>query len=233
MKKNTLLITSACALFALAGCKTNSTNTIDNSSLTTNIAKTWFSLGQYTDDYKFSDNYKINLYDPASVYGFKGTNYMRVHAHNDYISSLRMTKTEISADMFSDNKVNRINYLQTSNLSSSTQDTILSNISAKISGFNSTFTDYDGHIQTTWQKDISEYNISSESLSSTETNYLYVIYLPMFVRIYQNSTLTVSTFVCAPIYAAVSCEENSTTNSIVSSMKDKIVTLEYSNNVIR
>jgi hypothetical protein len=231
MKKNiATIMTASVLLLSLASCKNNGGTTVDTSSIQSNIAKTWFANGNYVDNY-FDDNYKTVVYDPVKE-DFNESNYMRLHAATDVKSTLRMTKTAITKDSFGSNKVSRINYLQTSAFNTATHNQLASYVSEKVDDLKTLDLGFESNIQTSWQKDLSEYDITEESLSTTDLNYLYVVYMPMFVRVYQNKSIAIASFICVPVYTTVSTEENGSDNAVVQAFKDKIVSLTYANSVV-
>ena len=77
--------------------------------------------------------------------------------------------------------------------------------------------------------------ISITTIDDTKSNYLEVLYVPLFVRVYSsysedNSTLNISSFVCAPVKVFTTTYENSNYSAdLAKSFADKKVTYSFDN----
>jgi len=220
LKNLALLGIAACATISLAGCTNTQSNTVDTSVYSTDISKNWFSNGKYSEEYTYDENYTVNVYDPTSL-SFTEPSYYRMHAPSDCDGSLRMIKTPIDNNTFGDNKENTVKYLQCSPFAKNYQNQFAEHIEKKASMINSLIFDFKANVQTTWSKNLADYNITKDSLSDTEQNYLYTVYLPIFVRVYSNSTLSIGSFICVPVYTTVSVSEENSNDEVVKSFKDK------------
>ncbi len=230
MKKRNILTLTALGISAvtLASCTNNSSTEANLDAYDTNVAKTWFSNDAYADGYQFSEHYTTKIYDPSTEEGFNSTSYYTLYAYSDVESILRITKTEIKSDVFDSKSNAYINYLSCYAFNSSYQGNFTSDIEkATIS-----LPDY-ASCQTSWQKSLSDYNLSETNLQDGEANYLYVVYMPVFVRYYSDSKISLATFICVPVYATITLDENTTTDTVVKSFANKIVSPEYSNSVIK
>lgn len=229
MEKRNLLTLSVlgAAALTLASCKNSNTVTTNIDAYSYDIAKTWFANGEYTDNY-FTENYTTEIYDPSLEEGFSSTSYYTLYAYKDVEASLRMVQTEINASNFESTKTNYINYLECSQFSSTYQSNFVSSIvdsEITLGGWSK--------IQDSWQKSFDDYKMTDRDLDDEEQNYLYVIYMPVFVRVYSSSTLSVGSFICVPVYVTISTGLDSTINSKVTEYKDKIVTPTYSDSIIK
>lgn len=230
MKKRNILTLSALGITAvtLASCSNNSSTEANLDAYDTNVAKTWFKNGDTSDNYQFSEHYTTKIYDPSLEEGFSSTSYYTLYTYSDVESILRITKTEITDNAFKSNGTSCINYLSCYAFSSSYQ----SNFASDIEKATISLPDY-ASCQTTWQKSLADYNLTESNLEDGETNYLYVVYMPVFVRYYSDSKISLATFICVPVYATITLDENTTTNTVVKSYREKIASFEYSNSVIK
>ncbi len=230
MKKRNILTLTALAVsgITLASCSNSTSTSVNTDAYNTNIAKTWFANGEDTSSYDFSSHYTTKIYDPSLDEGFNSTSYYSLYTYSDVESMFRMTKTEISSSAFDSNKSSYINYLECSAFNSTYQTNFTNNIKeASIS-----LPSY-ASCQTTWQKSLLQYGLTSTSLEDGEANYLYVIYMPVYVRVYSDSKVSIGSFICVPVYATISLDENTTTNETVKAFASKIVSPEYSGSIIK
>ncbi len=204
------------ATISLAACSNSSTTTKDTSSLDTNIAASWFSLGQ-TGEGKFDNAYQTQIYDPLKVEENKPTSYYTVYAPTDIDSSIRLTLTPITEDAFKEGSTSEIKSLQTIAYTTSYQSGIIDQVKEKKESIDSSITSLTGSVQTSWKATLGTYSLTSSNLTSNTTNYLCVYYLPLYVRTYSNSTIDSAGFVAIPVYA------NITTGSITSDADGKDV----------
>lgn len=227
--RNILTLTAlGISVITLGSCSNSSSTEANLDAYNTYVAKTWFKNGDTSDDYQFSDHYTTKIYDPSLEEGFSSTSYYTLYTYSDVESILRITKTEITSDVFKSNGTSCINYLSCYAFNSSYQ----ANFANDIKDATITLPDY-ASCQSTWQKSLTDYNLSESNLEDGETNYLYVVYMPVFVRYYSDSKISLATFICVPVYATISLDENTTTNTVVKSYASKIASFEYSNSVIK
>ena len=185
-------------------CSNSKTSTGDKSSLDTNIAQKWFSLGK-AEGATFDTVYTTEVYDPSNDnedYD-KTQSYYTIYAPTDLDASIRLTLTEINSDAFSDGSTSVIRYLQTIAYSSTYQDGVIEHLKEKKDTISASITSLTANIQTSWEENISSYSLTSDNLSNDKTNYLAVYYMPLYIRTYESGSVETAGFVCVPVYASI------------------------------
>ncbi len=228
MKKiPTILLASVlfAGVIVLASC---SSDDDDTDPLTTDVAEDWLRLDTTT---YVSDVYTTTVYDPTTDEDFSDTDYYKIWAPTDINSSIRLTLTEIDSSTFSSTTTNDVRYLQCSSFDSSDQEDFVDEISDVETSLTSEITDFTADIQNSWEEDITDYSITSDSLdSSADTNYLAVFYMPFLVQTYEDSEISESSFIIAPVYVTTTSLTDSTYSLDLAntySSNDKIITFSY------
>ncbi len=186
----------------LFSCSNGGSTSSDTSSLNTTVADKWFSLGN-TGEGRFDTAYTTCIYDPTLTEDSKPSSYYTIYAASDVNASVRLTLTEINADNFGETTTNTIKNLQTIAYSTTNQSEYMSKVYEKKYTINSMVDDITSSVQSTWNTDLSTFNVSSSSLQADKTNYLCVYYIPFYVRTYSNNSIASAGFFAAPIYASV------------------------------
>lgn len=186
----------------LFSCSNSSSTSADTSSLNTNVAENWFSLGN-TGESRFDKAYTKCIYDPTLTEETKPSSYYTIYAASDINSSVRLTLTEITSDNFGDNTTNTIKNLQTIAYSTTNQNEYMTKVYEKKDTINNAISEITPSIQSTWNVNLANFNVDSSSLVSDKTNYLCVYYVPFYVRTYSNDSIASAGFFAAPVYASV------------------------------
>ncbi len=230
MRKRNIVILAASSLacVALASCQ-NDKNVTDTSSLQLEVTKNWFMNGFDLKTVNVSSIYSNKIYDPTNDENFdKSKSYFTIYAASAE-ETVRMVETKIDANSL--NGVNNVLYLQTSAFGDDYKNEIASKISDNKTAISSSITSFEADVQTTWKKSLDEYGITSTK--ENVSNYLEVLYVPLFVRVYSsykedNTTLTLSTFVCVPVKTFITTFENDNyQESLANTFKDKKATYDY------
>ena len=186
----------------LFSCSNGSSTNSDTSSLNTTVADNWFSLGN-TGEGKFDKAYTNCIYDPTLTEETKPSSYYTIYAASDLDASIRLTLTEISDDNFNTNSTNTIKSLQTIAYSTTNQSEYVSKVNEKKDTINGAITSITSQVQSSWNVDLTAFNVSSSSIVSDKTNYLCVYYMPFYVRTYSNDSIASAGFFAIPLYASV------------------------------
>ena len=234
MRKRNIVVLASITLtsIALASC-TNSKDATDTSALTYEVTKKWFMDGHDFSKEKVSDVYTTKIYDPSTEENFdKNKPYYTIYAASDISSTVRMVETEITKDLLSKG-TNEVLYLQTSAFADADKNSIVSNVSNNESIIKSSITDFEANVQKEWGTSLNNYNITSTV--DNKSNYLEVLYVPLFIRRYSsykedNTSLTVSTFVCVPVKVfATTFEDSKYSNELANKYTNKKATYDFDN----